>query len=69
MFRDFVDFVRDLYGTTGNIPLHEPSFIGDERDYVLDTIDSTYVSSVGKYVDQFENDKLNSSILINTITF
>ena len=55
MFKDFVKFVRDLYGTKGHIPLHAPQFIGDEKDYVLDTISSTYVSSIGKYVDQFED--------------
>ena len=36
------------------IPLHAPVFSGNERRYVMDTLDSTMVSSVGKYVDQFE---------------
>lgn len=36
------------------IPLHEPRFTGNEKRYVTDAIDSTYVSSVGAYVDQFE---------------
>ena len=42
----------------GNNPqkLHEPTFDGDELKYVEDCIKSTYVSSVGKYVDQFESD-------------
>jgi perosamine synthetase len=34
--------------------LHEPVFGAIEREYVLDCLDSTYVSSVGKYVDEFE---------------
>jgi len=34
--------------------LHEPKFVGNEKAYVLDCIDSTFVSSVGKYVDRFE---------------
>src|SRR5690606_16599987 len=37
------------------IPLHEPRFRGNEKKYLNDTIDSTFVSSVGAYVDQFEN--------------
>ncbi len=49
-----VDFVRDIYQTEKFIPLHEPRFRGNEKKYVLDTIDSTFVSSVGAYVDQFE---------------
>jgi perosamine synthetase len=48
------NFVKGLYPGQGFIPLHEPRLIGKERDYVLDAIDSTFVSSVGKYVDQFE---------------
>jgi len=54
MFDDVVDFVRGLYGATGNIPLHQPIFIGNEKKYLNDCIDSTFVSSAGKYVDQFE---------------
>lgn len=50
-----VDFVRNIYNTDKFIPLHEPRFRGNEKKYVLDTIDSTFVSSVGAYVDQFEN--------------
>lgn len=49
-----IDFVRNIYQTDKFIPLHEPRFRGNERKYVLDTIDSTFVSSVGAYVDQFE---------------
>ncbi|OZI12705.1 aminotransferase DegT [Bacillaceae bacterium SAS-127] len=36
------------------LPLHEPTFIGNEKKYVLDCIESGWVSSVGKYVDEFE---------------
>jgi perosamine synthetase len=52
--QDIIDFIRQLYQTTEFIPLHEPKFIGNEKAYVNDCIDSTFVSSVGKYVDQFE---------------
>ncbi len=49
-----VSFVRDQYKTDKFIPLHEPRFRGNEKKYLLDTIDSTFVSSVGAYVDKFE---------------
>ena len=55
MFDDVVKFIRSLYGE-GFIPLHEPRFIGNERKYLLDCIDSTFVSSVGEYVNRFEQD-------------
>jgi len=51
---DFISFVREQYNTDKFIPLHEPRFRGNERAYLLDTIDSTFVSSVGAYVDEFE---------------
>ena len=54
MFDNFVDFVRDIYGKDEVIPLHKPLFIGNEKQYLNECIDSTYVSSVGKFVDQFE---------------
>ncbi len=55
MYRDVIDFIRETFDTKeGFLPLHEPRFIGNERNYVMDAIDSTFVSSVGKYVDQFE---------------
>lgn len=46
--------IRSLYGAEGFIPLHAPRFDGNEKQYVLDCIDSTFVSSVGAYVDRFE---------------
>lgn len=50
-----ISFIRETYKTPEDfIPLHEPRFIGNEKKYVLETIESTFVSSVGKYVDQFE---------------
>ena len=54
MFEDLVKFIRDLYQTNSFIPLHEPQFLGKEKEYLLDVIDSTFVSSVGKSVDIFE---------------
>jgi perosamine synthetase len=52
--RIFVKFVQELYSTTGPIPLHSPQFRGNEKKYLLEVIDSTFVSSVGKFVGQFE---------------
>lgn len=49
-----VSFIQDLYNTKDPIPLHEPRFKGNEKKYVADAIDSTFVSSVGAYVDRFE---------------
>ena len=49
-----VEFVRDQYQTQEFIPLHAPTFAGNEKAYVTETIDSTFVSSVGKFVDEFE---------------
>lgn len=56
MFDSLIRFVRDQYRTNEFIPLHAPVFRGRERELVLDTIDSTFVSSVGAYVDRFEKD-------------
>lgn len=53
-FQRIVDFVKSLYPSNEFIPLHVPIFHGNEKKYVLDTIDSTYVSSVGTYVNKFE---------------
>ncbi|WP_318439220.1 LegC family aminotransferase [Photobacterium leiognathi] len=49
-----VEFVRDTYKTDEFIPLHAPTFNGNAKAYVMETIESTFVSSVGKFVDDFE---------------
>lgn len=54
MHTRLIRFIRDTYKTDGFIPLHAPTFAGHERKYVLDTLDSTFVSSVGIYVERFE---------------
>lgn len=54
MYSDIVTFIRQLYGTDEFIPLHAPLFIGNEKKYLDECIDSTFVSSVGKFVDRFE---------------
>jgi len=54
MFKDVISFIQKTYKTKGFIPLHEPRFIGNEKKYLNECIDSTFVSSVGKFVDEFE---------------
>jgi len=54
MFENVIDFIQETYKTKDFIPLHEPKFIGNEKKYLNECIDSTFVSSVGKYVDVFE---------------
>ena len=51
-----VDFIKETFNTKEFIALHEPRFIGNEKKYLNDCIDSTFVSSVGKYVDRFEKE-------------
>lgn len=53
-YQGTIDFIKNLYGTDEFLPLHPPIFLGNEKKYLNDCIDSTYVSSVGKYVDKFE---------------
>jgi len=53
-YQQVIDFIRSLYPNREIVPLHEPYFGGNEKKYVLDCIESTFVSSVGKYVDRFE---------------
>lgn len=53
-FKETINFFQDKFNTKDFIPLHAPVFKGNERKYVLDTIDSTFVSSVGVYVDMAE---------------
>lgn len=58
-YTSVVDFIRSVYKTDSFIPLHEPRFLGNEKKYLNECIDSTFVSSVGKFVDEFE-DKIAS---------
>lgn len=52
--QQIVSFIRETFNSNEFIPLHEPRFNGAEKKYLLDAIDSTFVSSVGAYVDRFE---------------
>ena len=61
MQKKLINFVRNKYNSKEFISLHEPVFRGNEKKYLEECIDSTYVSSVGPFVDKFEN-------LMNEIT-
>lgn len=50
-----VSAIHSVVGT-GPVGLHEPTFTGNEWLYVKECLDSTFVSSVGKFVDRFEDD-------------
>ena len=55
MYSQVIDFIRQTFQQPeGMIPLHAPCFIGNEKKYLSECIDSTFVSSVGKFVDRFE---------------
>lgn len=49
-----VSFIKNLFPKKDFIPLHQPLFAGNEKKYLADVIDSTYVSSVGEYVKKFD---------------
>lgn len=58
MYQDIVDFIRSHYEAKDDerVMLHAPTFIGNEKKYLNECIDSTFVSSVGQFVDRFERD-------------
>jgi len=55
---EIVTAIRSVVGA-GPVGLHEPSFNGNEELYLKECLDSTFVSSVGKFVDRFEVDLVN----------
>jgi len=59
MFKKTIDFIRDIYCTKEFIPLHEPMFFGNEKKYLNECIDSTFVSSVGEFVNIVEEKLAN----------
>lgn len=55
MYEQIIKSIREVqHLDNAQTPLHAPIFNGNERKYVLDAIDSTFVSSVGEYVNRFE---------------
>lgn len=55
-FAKIIDFIHELYGTNDFVPLSVPKFMGNEKKYLEECIDTTFVSSVGKFVDCFEEE-------------
>ena len=55
-YKEITDFVHQLYGNGGFVPLSVPVFAGNEKKYLEECIDSTFVSSVGPFVDRFEKE-------------
>lgn len=54
MYEKTINFIKQLYGNQEFTPLAIPVFVGNEKKYLNECIDSTFVSSVGKFVDRFE---------------
>ena len=53
-FDSTIKHIKNSFGNKEFTPLHEPVFFGNEKKYLLNCIDSTFVSSVGEYVNLFE---------------
>jgi perosamine synthetase len=53
-YAELIEFIKSQYPNQDFIPLHAPVFNGNEKKYLIETIDSTYVSSVGAFVNRFE---------------
>ncbi|HEY9113231.1 MAG TPA: LegC family aminotransferase [Bacteroidales bacterium] len=54
-YQEIIDFIRSTFkDPNGFIPLHEPRFVGNEKEYLAECIDSGFVSSVGEFVGRFE---------------
>ena len=54
-YQQIISFIRSTFHEPEEfIPLHDPRFIGNERKYLLDAMDTNFVSSVGEYVGRFE---------------
>lgn len=56
MFKKTINFIKGLYGNVNYVPLSVPVFVGNEKKYLEECIDTTFVSSVGQFVDRFEKD-------------
>ncbi|EOX7447090.1 aminotransferase LegC [Campylobacter coli] len=70
MFKKEISFIKSLFNKE-NIALHEPCFIGNEKKYLLECIDSGFVSSVGEFVTRFEEalkEKTKTRFVIATNT-
>ncbi len=52
---EVIKFIKELFDSDEILALHQPVFMGNEKRYLNECIDTTFVSSVGKFVDRFEN--------------
>ncbi|HNX27774.1 MAG TPA: DegT/DnrJ/EryC1/StrS family aminotransferase, partial [Phycisphaerae bacterium] len=53
-YDEILNFIRSLYTNETPVPLHAPRFVGNEKKYLAECIDTTFVSYVGKFVTDFE---------------
>ncbi|WP_419766210.1 MAG: LegC family aminotransferase [Arcobacter sp.] len=68
--QNIINFIKQTFNNKSFLPLHEPIFIGNEKKYLNECIDSTFVSTVGKYVDILESEfakKVGSTYAIATV--
>ena len=54
IFKNTLDFIKSLYPNQNPVALHAPVFMGKEKEYLAQCIDSTFVSYVGEFVNKFE---------------
>lgn len=55
-YKEITDTIHSFFPGQDFVPLHAPCFAGNEKKYLCECIDSTYVSSVGQFVDRFEKE-------------
>ena len=55
-YKKIIDFIKSVYGNKDFTPLAVPVFAGNEKKYLNECIDTTFVSPVGKFVDRFEEE-------------
>ena len=67
MSKNLICFIQDLYETNGRIPLHEPFFDDRDKELLIETVDSTFVSSAGPLVGNFEKKIAEYTESINSL--
>lgn len=54
MYNEIINFIKKQYPEQDFVPLHAPVFVGNEKKFLNECIDSTFVSYVGEFVSRFE---------------
>ncbi len=54
MYKEFIDFVKSVFKTQNHVPLHEPRFWGNEKKYLMECIETGWISSEGPFISSFE---------------